>query len=135
MTLQDTTTFAKAVNALQTLLLLGLMVALGVSLGRALLGPWWLLPAIGLALFAMLSSSSAAPGLALSFLRAQPISTADAPRAHRNHSRARAPRGSAGSPSPVSQPAWHGQRDEHGQVARSDPAAEERIRRLLARPF
>jgi len=79
MTLHNTTALARALNALQTLLLLGLMLALGVSLGRALLGPRGLLLASGLALFAVLSSSSAAPRLVLSLYRARALSPAEAP--------------------------------------------------------
>ncbi len=61
-------------NALLTLFLLGLMLAMGAVLGSALLGRWGLLLAIGFAVFALMSSSSAAPRLALSLYRARPLS-------------------------------------------------------------
>ncbi len=66
-------------NGLQTLFLLGLMLALGVTLGQALLGPTGLLFAAGLALLALASSSSTAPRLVLALYRARPIPATEAP--------------------------------------------------------
>jgi len=66
-------------NALQTLFFLGLMLAMGAALGRALLGSWGLALAMGFALFAVLSGSSAAPRLVLSLYRARVLSPHEAP--------------------------------------------------------
>ena len=83
LTLHNTPSVSRWLNALQTLFLLGLMLAMGIALGRILLGPWGLALAAGLALFALVSSSSAAPRLVLSLYRARPVAPYAAPGVYR----------------------------------------------------
>src|SRR5512146_3043594 len=73
LTLPNISVISRWLNALLTLLLLGLMLAMGAVLGNALLGRWGLLLAVGFAIFALMSSSSTAPRMALSLYRARPI--------------------------------------------------------------